>query len=251
MKHLGKLKSSQVRRKGGSDWVTAVDHASEEAIIKIIRRAFPDHAIVAEESSPGGSRRPTQWLIDPLDGTVNYLHSFPVFAVSVALVERGQLAVGVIFDPLRKELFTAQRGKGAWLNGKCIRVSSMRRFEDALLCTGFPFRRRKQFDLYLESFRKILHRTGWVRRPGSAAIDLAYAACGRADGFWEMGLNPWDVAAGVLLIQEAGGRVTDFFGGKDYLWGGSIVAGNATLHRKLLRVLAPIFRGQRLRSSSD
>ncbi len=242
--NLGKLSSSQVQKKGLYDWVTAMDHRSEEAIIRIIQRAFPRHAIQAEESSPMASRGAFVWLIDPLDGTVNYIHRFPMFGVSIALVYEGRLQVGVVYDPQKKECFTALRGEGARLNGRRIQVSRHPRLEEAMLATGFPFRAKRQLDLYLESFRRVFLRTGSIRRAGSAAIDLAYAACGRVDGFWEMALAPWDMAAGALLIEEAGGKVSDFFGEGNYLERGHIAAGSPAVHRALVKLLAPLFRGR-------
>ncbi len=244
MKSWGKLRQGQVRRKGPHDWVTDLDHASERTILALIRKAFPDHAIRAEESGRSAGRARFEWLVDPLDGTVNYMHSFPMFAVSVALARDGVLEAGVVYDPVREELFTAERGRGAWLNGKRIRVSKVEAFEQSLLATGFPFRARELIDVYLESFRRIFSETGSIRRAGSAAVDLAYTACGRMDGFWELSLSSWDMAAGALLIQEAGGKVSDFFGGDSYLETGHICAANPALHAHLVALLAPIFRGK-------
>lgn len=238
------LRRSQFSKKGPYDWVTEVDKESERAILKILRSAFPDHSIKAEESSPSEVAQSRQWLIDPLDGTVNYMHRFPMFCVSIAFVERGRLEAGVIYDPVREELFTARRGQGAFLNARRIRVASCRAFDEALLATGFPFRAKDKMDLYIGSFRKLFLETGSIRRAGSAALDLAYVACGRMDGFWEMALQPWDMAAGALLIREAGGRVTDFFGGKEFLERGHVLAGNRPIHRRMLRLLAPYFRGK-------
>ena len=241
---LGNLRGGQIHRKGRYDWVTDADHASERAILRVIRSAFPDHAIRAEESGAQGPSSSWEWLVDPLDGTVNYLHAFPMFCVSIALTRKGKLEAGVVYDPVRKELFTAQRGKGARLNGKRIRVTRHRRFDEVLLSTGFPFRAKKQVDLYISSFRRVFLETGSIRRAGSAAIDLAYVACGRMDGFWEMALQPWDTAAGALLIREAGGVVTDFSGRDRFLETGHILAGNPAIHRQLLRILRPVFRGK-------
>ncbi len=241
MARLGKLQSSEVRRKGGTDWVTAVDHASEAAIIRVLKKAFPEHSIKAEESSPQAKAAPFQWLVDPLDGTSNYIHRFPAFCVSLALAREGKLEVGVVFDPLRNELFTACRGEGARLNGRPIHVSKVRKLSDTLLATGFPVRGKGKIDLYLASFRRIFLKTGIIRRAGSAALDLAYTACGRMDGFWEMCLSPWDMAAGALLVTEAGGRVSDFFGGDRYLESGNITAGNPAIHPQLVEVLTPLF----------
>lgn len=244
MEHLGKLRDSDVNRKGESDWVTTVDRASEEVVIKILKKAFPDHAIQAEESAPQGvSSDAPQWLIDPLDGTINYIHRFPMFGISVALAQKGVLQVGVVYDPQRQELFTACRGQGARLNDVPIQVSGHASLKEALLATGFPFRAKEHLDLYMESFRQIFLHTGSIRRAGSAALDLAYTACGRVDGFWEMYLAPWDMAAGALLIEEAGGVVSDFFGAGTYLSSGHITAGNPSLHSQLVKVLTPIFRG--------
>ncbi len=243
MERLGKLRKGQVRKKGRYDWVTDADHASERAILRVIRSAFPGHAICAEESGSQGASA-WEWLVDPLDGTVNYMHAFPMFCVSIALAKNGKLEVGVVYDPVRGDLFTAQRGKGARLNGRRIRVTRHRAFDDVLLATGFPFRAREQVDLYLASFRRVFLQTGSIRRAGSAAIDLAYVACGRMDGFWEMALQPWDIAAGALLIQEAGGRVTDFYGQDRFLDRGHVLAGNPAIQRKLLRILKPVFRGR-------
>lgn len=244
MSGFGRLRPGQIRKKGKYDWVTEMDHRSEEAILRVIRRAFPGHSVQAEESLPGRAAGRFQWLIDPLDGTVNYLHSFPMFAVSVALAVDGRLEVGAVYDPVRRELFTARRGRGAFLNGRRIRISGHSKFEGALLATGFPFRAQRLLDLYLRSFRKIFLRTGNIRRAGSAAMDLAYAACGRMDGFWEMALAPWDMAAGALLIQEAGGRVSDFFGEGRFLERGHIAAAAPRLQRELVKILKPIFHGK-------
>lgn len=244
MRRMGTLRTWEVRRKGKADWVTDVDRESERTILALLRKHFPGHAVQAEESSPGRTSGSRQWLIDPLDGTVNYMHRFPIFCVSIALAVEGQVEVGVVLDPVRQELFTARRGHGARLNGRRIRVSAFGCLKDALVCTGFPFRMRESLEPYLRSFQKILLAPAWVRRPGSAALDLAYTACGRSDGFWETGLNPWDVAAGSLLVEEAGGRVTDFRGGDSYLWTRNIAAGNPAVHRDLLKVVRPIFRGR-------
>lgn len=244
MARLGKLKPSELSRKGKHDWVTAADRASEAAIIRTIKRTFPTHTFRAEESAPTAAAAEYQWVIDPLDGTVNYIHRFPMFCVSVALMKQGRLEVGVIFDPSRNELFTAQRGRGAWLNGRRIHVSPSRTFADTMLATGFPFRAQRYLDLYLTSFRRIFLKTGFVRRAGSAALDLAYTACGRFDGFWEMSLSAWDMAAGALLVEEAGGKVSDFFGRADYLDNGHIAAGTRVVHKNLVKILTPIFKGK-------
>ena len=242
---LGTLRESEIRKKGQSDWVTQADHASERVIIATIRRAFPDHSIRAEESGISQTESQWEWIIDPLDGTTNFMHRFPMFSVSIGLRYRERLEAGVVYDPLRKDLFTAQRGKGAYLNGKRIHVAKQSRMEDAMLATGFPFRAKHYMDVYLESFRAVFQITGSIRRAGSAALDLAYTACGRLDGFWEMGLLPWDMAAGALLIKEAGGRVTDFFGKDTYMETGNILAGPPVLQKALLKKMFPIFERHR------
>jgi len=241
MRSLGRVRRAQVAQKGVGDYVTALDHAAERAIIRIIHRRFPSHGIRAEES--GRSRRAGayEWIIDPLDGTTNYLHQFPAFCVSIALAREGRLVLGVVFDPLRDELFHGVRGRGAWRNRRPIRMPTSRRLSECLIATGFPFRIRGRLDVYLRSFRAIFLRCSGIRRAGSAALDLAYAACGRVDGFWEMGLSAWDMAAGALLVEEAGGRVSDFAGGDSYLTRGSIVAATPVIHAQLVRLLKPIF----------
>ncbi len=244
MRKMGRLHGSEIHKKGKYDWVTDADHASEKKILSILRGAFPSHSIKAEESAPGEQLRSRQWLIDPLDGTVNYMHRFPMFCVSIAFVDQGRLEAGVVYDPVREELFTARRGRGAFLNGRRIRVTSCAGFEGSLLATGFPFRAKNQMDLYLGSFRKVFLKTGSIRRAGAAALDLAYVACGRMDGFWEMSLAPWDMGAGALLIREAGGKVTDFFGERKFLQRGHVLAGNPAIHRKMASLLAPYFRGK-------
>ena len=241
MRSLGKLRQSQVAQKGASDYVTSLDRAAERVILRTIRAQFPTHAVRAEES--GRSRRTSayEWVIDPLDGTTNYIHQFPAFAVSIALLQEGRLVVGVIYDPWRNELFHGMRGDGARLNRQTIQVARRRQITECLIATGFPFRIRGRLNTYLKSFRKIFLHSSGIRRAGSAALDLAYTACGRVDGFWEMGLSPWDMAAGALLIEEAGGRVTDFAGGPGYLEHGSILAANPAIHAQLVKFLTPVF----------
>ncbi len=244
MRNLGRLQRADLFRKGEYDWVTTIDRASEEAILRIITRAFPDHTILAEESAPGASPSAWQWMVDPLDGTINYIHRFPMFCVSIALARFGKPEVGVVYDPVREELFTARRGQGARLNGRKIRVSSNNNFRESMLATGFPLRAKARLNAYLESFRRIFLETGSIRRAGSAALDLAYTACGRFDGFWEMSLASWDTAAGSLLVEEAGGIVTDFFGTDQYLSNGHIAAGNTWIQPRLVELLKPVFVGR-------
>ncbi|MGB0127178.1 MAG: inositol monophosphatase family protein [Rhodocyclaceae bacterium] len=228
----------KVSPKRHNDFVTDIDKAAEAAIINILREAYPDHSILAEESGASGESE-YQWIIDPLDGTTNFIHGFPQFAVSIALAHKGQMTQAVVYDPLRNELFTASRGRGAFLNERRIRVSKRTKLQEALLGTGFPFRAYDDMDAYLAMFRELMPKTAGVRRAGAAALDLAYVACGRLDGFWEIGLSPWDMAAGTLLITEAGGLVGDLSGEPGYLKSGNVVGGNPKIFGQLLQTFAP------------
>lgn len=227
-----------VQAKSRNDFVSEVDRSAEAAIIQELRARFPDHAILAEESGSQGESE-LEWIIDPLDGTTNYLHGFPQFSVSIALRHKDKLEQAVVYDPLREEMFTASRGRGAQLNDRRLRVSNRPGLEGALIGTGFPFRDHRHLDTYLGMFRAMLEDTAGVRRPGSAALDFAYVAAGRLDGFWELGLSPWDFAAGALLVTEAGGTVTDLAGGQRQLATGNVVAGNLKVHRAMLTRLRP------------
>ncbi len=230
----------RVSTKQQNDFVTEVDRAAEAAIIDVLRDAYPGHAILAEESGASGrDQADYQWIIDPLDGTTNFIHGFPQYAVSIALTHRGQLTQAVIFDPNRNELFTATKGAGAFLNDKRIRVSKQPKLEASLIGTGFPYRMFDHADAYLAIFRELTQKTAGLRRPGAASLDLAYVAAGRLDGFWEFGLSPWDMAAGALLISEAGGLVADLSGEANYLATGNIVAGNPKVFGQLLQTIAP------------
>ncbi|MEJ2108039.1 MAG: inositol monophosphatase family protein [Acidiferrobacteraceae bacterium] len=228
-----------VDSKGHNDFVSIVDHEAERAITEILRHAYPDHGILAEESGKQAGDD-YQWVIDPLDGTTNFLHGYPQFAVSIALLHRGRLDQAVVLDPLRDELFTASRGGGAHLNDRRIRVTRNARMGLALLGTGFPYTNFEHLDTYLGMFRELLTASSGIRRAGSAALDLAHVACGRLDGFWEIGLKAWDLAAGALLIEEAGGIVSDFTGGREFLSSGNIVAGNPKIQAELLQRLQPL-----------
>jgi myo-inositol-1(or 4)-monophosphatase len=236
---LNRLQGLSVHAKGVNDYVSEVDVQAEQAIINTVRQYYPDHAIMAEESGEHANKSDFLWIIDPLDGTTNYLHGFPMFAVSIALQYLGKLVVAVVYNPRTDELFTATRGGGAFLNQKRLRVSKTSVLQSALIGTGFPFRDFTYLDTYLAMFRDVLPKTSGIRRPGSAAMDLAYLAAGRLDGFWEIGLSPWDIAAGVLLIEEAGGIVTNFDGTPGLPEGGHIVAGNLDIHRQLLEIIQP------------
>lgn len=227
-----------VKHKNHNDFVSEVDRAAEDAIIDILREAYPDHAILAEESGAQGASE-YQWIIDPLDGTTNFLHGFPQYAVSIALAHKGVLSQAVIYDPVHNDLFTASRGRGAYLNDRRLRVSKRLYLKDTLIGTGFPYTDYTHLDTYMAMLRDMMQKTAGVRRPGSAALDLAYTAAGRLDGFWEIGLRPWDIAAGCLLVQEAGGLVGDFLGNENYLQSGNIIAGNPKIFVQLLQTLAP------------
>ena len=243
VRSLNRLDSLAIATKGRNDFVTEVDRAAEQEIIASIRRHYPQHAFLAEESGRTGEND-TLWIIDPLDGTTNFLHGFPVFAVSIACQVRGRLEHAVIYDPLRQELFTASRGAGAHLDNRRIRVSKSKSLEGALIGTGFPFRENLRYlDSYLAMFRAVSLRAAGVRRPGSASLDLAYVACGRTDGFFELGLAPWDTAAGALLIREAGGRIGTLTGA-EYELGPHVVAGSPRVYEALLQELRPFLTPQ-------
>ena len=239
VKSLSRLDSLKIDSKGRNDFVTDIDRKAEADIIATIRKSYPQHAILAEESGRSGEDEYV-WIIDPLDGTTNFLHGFPTFAVSIAVQHRGRLQQAVIYDPMRQEFFTASRGDGAQLEGKKIRVSSQRTLEGSLIGTGYPFREGAPYvDEYLAMLKVVMASAAGVRRPGAASLDLAYVAAGRIDGFWEFGLSPWDTAAGTLLIQEAGGRVGTPTGG-DYALGANIVAGNPKVYQALLEAIGPL-----------
>ena len=232
------LDALTVQNKQDNDYVSEVDRAAEQEIISILLSAYPNHAILAEESGTQGESE-FQWIIDPLDGTTNYLHGFQQYGVSIALAHKGVLTHAVIFDPARNDLFTASKGAGAFLNDRRLRVSKRIHLKEALIGTGFPYRDFTNLDAYLAMFKEMVQKTSGVRRPGAACLDLAYVAAGRFDGFWEFGLNPWDIAAGVLLVQEAGGLVGDFRGEQNYMQSGDILAGNPKIFSQLLQLIAP------------
>lgn len=236
VRYIDQVERLDVVEKGRNDFVSEVDEYAEEEIVNVIQSAYPTHSILAEE---GGSQAGSdyEWVIDPLDGTTNFLHGHPQFAVSIAVRQAHRLKHAVVFDPLRNELFTASQGRGAHLNDHRIRVSQVKRLPAALLGTGFPFKHLEHLDLWLRTFKVLLTRSSGIRRAGSAALDLAYVACGRFDGFWEMGLHEWDMAAGCLLIQESGGLVTDFTGKSDFLSTGHIIAGNPDIQPEILKII--------------
>jgi len=229
--------------KGEHDLVTAADRASESHIVKRLRECFPSHSIVAEEGGEHAGSSDFRWYVDPLDGTTNFAHGFPVYNVTLALERAGELIAGVIADPMRDEIFTAERGAGAFLNGQRIHVSTVKRVEDALVATGFPSRKRHQ-DINVHFFYQLSMLSHGVRRPGAAALDLAYIACGRLDLFWEFNLHPWDIAAGVLLIREAGGVCTDMRGAPLDLRGLHVLGDNGLVHEETVALFAEIFAGR-------
>lgn len=237
LRSINRLDQVPVIEKGRFDFASEVDQAAEADIIREIKRAYPDHNILAEEG--GGSKGSSRytWVIDPLDGTHNYLRGFPHYSVSIALLERDEPIYGVVYDPLRDELFAASKGSGAVLNDRRLRVGQRQDLNGALLCTGFPFRQRQQMAAHLETLKEFLAVAEDVRRTGSAALDLCYVAAGRTDGYWESGLKPWDMAAGALIVREAGGRCCDFQGETSYLQTGQIIAANVKVSEAMLRVV--------------
>jgi myo-inositol-1(or 4)-monophosphatase len=240
--NLGKISKKDISLKRASDFVTSVDKKSERVIIDTIKGNFPDHLFLAEESLKECGKEAYRWIIDPLDGTTNYIHGYPVFSTSIALEYKGEIILGVTLDPLKGELFHSEKGRGAFLNGKQVEVSDVN-LKESLITTGFPFRKKEMTDSYLKLFKNIFFKVSDLRRAGSAALDLAYLACGRCDGFFELGLSPWDIASGSLLIKEAGGTVTDFGGGTKYLLTGNIVAGNPAVHKEILKEVKDVFKG--------
>jgi len=241
--NLGKISESDVDIKQASDFVTHVDRESERIIIDTIRAQFPGHHFLTEESLKEEGSGEYRWIIDPLDGTTNYIHGYPFFSVSIALELNRNTIMGLIYDPLRGDMFTAEKGEGAFLNGQPVKVSGVTDMSNGLISTGFPFRKREFIDAYLALFKNIFRRVSGIRRAGSAALDLAYIACGRCDGFFEIALSPWDMAAGTLLVKEAGGVVTDFGGGNDYLSTGNIIAASPFFHSEMLKEVKGVFGG--------
>jgi len=238
LRYFNRMENIPVEEKQANDFVTEVDRASEKIIIGAIRKAYPDHAILAEESGDHAGND-YQWIIDPLDGTTNYLHGFPQFSISIAVQHRGELVAAVVHDPLRDETFTAHKGGGAYLNEHRIRVSKRKDLHGALLGTGIPYRDQRFVDNYFGMMKALIRDAAGVRRPGSAALDFAWLAAGRIDGFWELGLARWDFAAGALLVQEAGGVVTDLSGGDRHFETGNVVAGNVKIHPVMLETIRP------------
>jgi len=241
---VGKMKMVETKKGEERNLVSDIDRGSERKIIEMIRRHYPTHAILAEESGASASEADYRWIIDPLDGTTNFLHGVPVFSVTIALEHKGKLVAGVTYDPNLEELFTAEKGSGAFLNGKRLRVSSTDQLINSLLITGFPYNIAKNPDHAVEHFVHFLMEGQGIRRLGSAALDLAYVAAGRYDGFWEVNLNPWDMAAGVLLIREAGGHATDFSGGPSSVYKKQVLATNGVIHNAMIDVLKKAYGGE-------
>ncbi|MBL6751299.1 MAG: inositol monophosphatase [Nevskia sp.] len=240
MRNLDRIDQLKIERKGRNDFVTQIDRGAESEIIKIIRKAYPQHAVLGEEGGSdevAGADSEVLWIVDPLDGTTNFLHTLPHFAVSIGVQVRGRLEHGIIYAPCTQDLYCASRGSGATLNNRRIRVSGTRELDAALIGTGVPIR-STNLDAYVPMLRSIVSQTAGIRRAGSAALDLAYVAAGRLDGFWELGLKPWDVAAGLVLVQEAGGMVSEVYGAGEPLKTGHVLAANPKLHPLLAEVLA-------------
>lgn len=243
MHHLTRIDQLNVEHKGKNDYVSEVDKEAENTIIQTIKKYYPEHNILAEESGVQKGKKSIygaseiEWIIDPLDGTTNFLHQFPQFCVSIAIREKGKVQHAAIFDPVRDEMFTASRGRGAFLNNHRIRASQQKTLDNSLLATGFPFHDFSYLDAYMNSLKSFMTSTSGIRRAGSAALDLAYVACGRVDGYWEFNLKPWDIAAGALIAQEAGGLVTDFSGGENFLDSGNIIAANPKLFKEMAQTI--------------
>jgi myo-inositol-1(or 4)-monophosphatase len=241
---FGEVEQLQVNRKSPADFVSMADHRAEQTIVEELRHARPDWRLTLEEGGAieGDPDKP-RWIVDPLDGTTNFLHGVPHFAISMALERDGEIIAGLIYDPTRDEMFTAEKGAGAFLNDRRLRVSARRQLGEALIGTGIPFRGRGDHPMYVATLAAVMAQTSGVRRLGSAALDLAYVAAGRYDGFWEFGLAPWDVAAGLLIIREAGGYISDFAGGQSMLATGDVLAANTHLHLPLAALIKDAMRG--------
>ncbi len=241
LKHFGNVPKDAIREKTKNDFLSFVDEQAENIIIETIRSRFPEHSILAEESGKQDNKSDYRWIIDPLDGTKNYLSGIPVFGVSITLEYKNQPVLGVIFDPVRNELFWGEQGKGSWLNESPIKVSTKDRLQNCLIGTGFPFKQKENLATYLRGFYDIFNGSTGMRRMGAAAIDLAYLAAGRFDGFWELGLKPWDVAAGALLIKEAGGQISDFWMTENPNYNKFLLASNGKIHKSLSDILQKHF----------
>jgi myo-inositol-1(or 4)-monophosphatase len=239
--HFKKLPKEAIRQKQANDYLSFVDETSEKKIISIIQKNFPDHSILAEETGESHQSGEYRWIIDPLDGTTNYITGLPVFAISIALQKGDEMILGVVYDPLQDELFWAEKGKGAYVNATPIRVSDSNSLSECLIATGFPFKAKHLIRPYLNSFEDMFHSCIGIRRMGAAAIDIAYVAAGRFGGFWELGLSPWDLAAGSVLIKEAGGYITDFWDGPDFLFKNYLIVSNGRVHKQMGEIIRKHF----------
>ncbi len=242
MKHFRKLPSNAIRSKRKNDFLSFVDEQSEQTILSVIHDKFPSHAFLAEETGASQNNNDYLWIIDPLDGTTNYINGLPVFAISIALLYKDNPIAGVIYDPLHNEMFWAQKGKGAFLNETAIHVSAKEGLDQSLIATGFPFKAKHFLPVYSEAFKDIFTSSVGMRRMGAAAIDLAYVAAGRFDGFWELGLSPWDIAAGTVIVREAGGRISDFWDNDVFLYKNYTVASNKFIHKELIAKISKHFK---------
>lgn len=240
--NIDKITADSVEDKRPFDYVTEIDKACEKLIINSINEHFPDHEILAEESGKNKNSNNYRWIIDPLDGTTNFIHGNPHCSISIALQKDNEIILGVIYDPYRDELYYAEKGKGAFCNNKIIHVSKQEKISNCLIATGFPFKNRHLLDRYWKVLSEIFMKVSGIRRTGSAALDLAYVACGRFDGFWELKLSPWDVAAGTIIIEEAGGKITDFEGKDNHIWSGDVVASNAIIHDFMMSRVQNVFK---------
>lgn len=240
--NFGKISSNDIRRKSANDFLTFVDEEAEKKIIDTIHKAHPSHSILAEESGLSEQSSDFEWIIDPLDGTTNYISGVPIFAVSIGLRHNEELQLGVVLDPVRDELFYAQKNEGAFLNGNPMQVSINNQLSDCLFATGFPFKIKEYLPAYLNCFHDIFMQCSGARRMGAAALDLSYVACGRFDLFWEIGLNPWDMAAGSLIIEEAGGKISYFWGNETYIKNGFCTATNGKIHNEILALIQRHFK---------
>ena len=242
-KNMGRLDSIRIEKKGHNDFATQADREAEAEIVETIQKAFPDHGIMGEESGQmGNADSEYQWIVDPIDGTMNFMHGFPHFSVSIGLYQKGNAFQAVVYDPVRQELFTGGKGEGAYLDGRRIRVSGVKLLEDGLLATSYPYHKGKNLDFDLAALRAFTEKSSGVRRAGSAALDLAYVAAGRLDGAWLSGLKQWDYAAGALLVREAGGLVNDYQGGDTWFESGNLIAGSPKVHHEMLQTMGSVLR---------
>jgi len=245
--NFGKISSEDIKEKNKNDFLTYVDEQSENTIINILLHAFPDHSILAEESGVKKHGSDYEWIIDPLDGTKNFISGIPFFSISIGLQYKDQMQLGVVLDPVRNELFHAQRNDGAYLNGNKILVTNRSNLDECLIATGFPFKQKHFLSAYVKCFEDIFQQSSGIRRMGSAALDLAYVAAGRFDGFWELGLSPWDMAAGSIIIEEAGGTISDFWGNNSYLTSGNVTAANKHIHQVMNQIIQRYFISSELK----